>query len=426
MTIKVFLIYYLLTSFIAIVFLKIYAKNENKKIILNAKNILKICSMSLLTLINNIFNFKYLRLIITDVLMFITLKWFYKDTNKKTLYYTVIICLTTQILELISAIFLPLWIKNIDMLNNNLYMKAGLSIILNIIMYFILTNHFIMNFLKKIKNAAIRNKIFYVIVIIGFLTCNIWLLYVGENIADKMLNIIITVTEMIIIILLIITLKNTYEKNISKIKEEQLKQNLNLYSKIAQEYKELKHNLMNDFLAIKTKIPKKDQKFINDIIIKYKSNYEWVSNISDIPEGLQGLVFLKKNQAEIKKITFNIEYNTNKNINSIFDLNNNFKLYETLGILFDNAIEGASESKEKIINVLLSYNNKSFKISIYNTFNNDIDLDKIGTKDYSTKNRGSGIGLNYIKKQKNKFVINQIIQENIFITTIIINSKEKK
>ena len=159
-------------------------------------------------------------------------------------------------------------------------------------------------------------------------------------------------------------LKNKYQQSIFKIKESQLRQNLDLYSKVASEYKELKHNLMNDLLIIKTKLNKKEQLFINEVINKYKSNYEWVNSVTDIPEGLQGLVFLKKNQAEIKKINFNLEYNIDKKISNSFDINNNFKLYETLGIIFDNAIEAAADTKEKIINVVFTYDKNNLIINI--------------------------------------------------------------
>ena len=421
MKISSLIIYYIVMIVTAIIMLKAYGAQDNKKLDFNLKNILIILIISLVNTINNIFMFVSVRLLITDILIFTMCKLIFKDSSKRTLYYTLIICITLLLLELVSSIFIPLLVQNIDAFNNSTAFKVGLTILLNIILYAILTRKVIINFFKMLRETVTKRKMIYVIAFISFITCNLWLIYIGTNSANRLLNVVISFTEIFIIILLLAMIKNKHEKTILKIKEDQMKQNLNLYSKVAGEYKELKHNLMNDFLIIKTKLPKKDQEFINDIINKYKSNYEWVNDITDVPEGLQGLVFLKKNQAELKKITFNLEYTIKANIEKSFDINTNFKLYETLGILYDNAIEAACESEQKVINTVFSYQKNTLRISICNTFSNDIDLDKIGTKNYSTKNRGSGIGLHYLRKFKNKFKIQQSIRENIFITDVIIN-----
>ena len=421
MKINFIIIYYLLAVFVSCIMLKIYKKHAEKKFKIN-KNILKILIMSLLCFINNIFMLTILRTIVATFLSYIMFKWIFKEKNKNTIYYTLVITIALHIIDLTLALFLPLTIKNINILNQNILFKVGYSIFVNIVFYIIMTNKHVIKFFKDIKETTRNNKLFYIIGIIGLLICNFWLFYLGLKTSDKILNLILCITELIIFIAILIVLKSKYEKNMLMIKEEQLKQNLELYSKVASEYKELKHNLMNDLLIIKAKLSKKEQPFINEVIQKYKSNYEWVNSITDIPEGLQGLVFLKKYQAEIKKIYFNFECNINKDTN----INNNFKLYEALGIIFDNAIEGATESKEKVINIIFSEENNKITINVMNTFNNSIDLDKIGNKNYSTKKIKSGIGLNYLNRQKNKFAIQQSIRDNIFITEIIINNTQNK
>jgi len=426
MKISTLIAIYLTVVFASFVMLKIYEKYCNKKFQFNKKNIVKLLLISFAFFCNNVYMMNLFKIIIAATLTFIMFKWIFQDDFKSTIYYTIIITIILYIVDLSSSLLLPIWIKNVEMLNQSMLFKVSFSIFVNVILYILTANKYTVQFFKSLKETSKNNKLFYISGILGLLICNYWLFYSSSNTNDKSLNLILCVTELIIFIFVIISLKNKYEQNILHIKEEQLKQNLDLYSKVASEYKELKHNLMNDLLIIKTKIKKIDQEFINEVINKYKSNYEWVNSITDIPEGLQGLVFLKKNQAEMKKITFNLEYNVNNNIEQLFSLNKNFKLYEALGILFDNAIEGAAESKEKMINVVFYYDNKVLHINILNTFNNQIDLDKIGNKNYSTKNRGSGIGLNYIKNKKNKFKVNQYIRGNIFITEIIINSKEKK
>jgi len=424
MKISTIILYYITIFITSIIMLKVYEKNTNRILIFNKNNILKIIALSIVCFFHNLFMHVAIRPFSSAVLNYFLFKIIYKEKNKRTIYYTLIMIISLYIIELLVSIFLPLWIKDVTILNSNVIFKVGFSLLVNILLYFALTNKFSISFLKKMESIIFNSKYHYVLLVIAFILCNIWIFYSGLHIHNKVLNIAICITEITLVLLLMNILSNKYKKHILEIKETQLKQDLELYSKVASEYKELKHNLMNDFLIIKSKLSKKEQPFINEVINKYKSNYEWVNSVTDIPEGLQGLVFLKKNQAELKNIHFNLEYNVNKKIENTFEINNNFKLYETLGILFDNAIEGASESKEKIINVVFSCEKTSFIINIMNTFSNDIDLEKIGNKDYSTKNRGSGIGLNYLKKQKNKFTIKQTIINNIFSSEIIINKNE--
>ena len=426
MKINTIIIYYITILISTFIMLKIYEKYSENKLKWTKKNISIFLVMSILCFLNNIFMFNIIKIVIASILSYLLFKIIFNDDWKSTIFYTLIITIILHIIDLSSSLLLPLWIKNVEMLNHSILFKVVFSVSVNILLYVITANKFTVNFFKKLKGTSKNNKLFYTLGIIGLLTINFWLFYIAGNTADKGLNIIICFTEIILMFLLLNNLHNKYEQNLLQIKEEQLKQNLDLYSKVALEYKELKHNLMNDLLIIKTKVKKNNQEFINEIINKYKSNYEWVNCITDIPEGLQGLVFLKKNQAELKNINFNLEYNVSKNVENLFSINKNFKLYESLGILFDNAIEGAAESTEKVINVVFSYDQKTLKIDILNTFNNEIDLDKIGNKNYSTKKRGSGIGLNYLKKQNKKFKINQHIRDNIFITEVIINPKEKK
>ena len=63
--------------------------------------------------------------------------------------------------------------------------------------------------------------------------------------------------------------------------------------------------------------------------------------------------------------------------------------------------------------------NNHFKIEVINKFINNIDCDKIGTKNYSTKEYKSGIGLNYINKIKhNKVKVDFKIISDLFISII--------
>ena len=97
------------------------------------------------------------------------------------------------------------------------------------------------------------------------------------------------------------------------------------------------------------------------------------------------------------------------NLDTFLDLNElNIKLYEftrILGILMDNAIEAASECEDKVINISFRKNDKNRLqiVTIKNSYKKkDIDLNKIYEKNYSTKEKNTGIGLWEVQKIVNK------------------------
>jgi len=95
-----------------------------------------------------------------------------------------------------------------------------------------------------------------------------------------------------------------------------------------------------------------------------------------------------------------------------------------LGIYLDNAIESSRESEKKIVTleVYLSKNRLNFVIS--NTYENDIPLEEIKKKGYSTKGEGRGKGLHYAEKVVNKnkdLDADNIILNNFYIQTFSVN-----
>jgi two-component system sensor histidine kinase AgrC len=88
--------------------------------------------------------------------------------------------------------------------------------------------------------------------------------------------------------------------------------------------------------------------------------------------------------------------------------NDIYEITRILGILMDNAIEAASEcieQREIYFQVIKDYNQNEHRIIIENTYQNkNINLKDIYKKNFSTKERNSGLGLWEVKKivSKNK------------------------
>ena len=161
------------------------------------------------------------------------------------------------------------------------------------------------------------------------------------------------------------------------------------------------------------------EKAIRRTYEKYNQDEEWVNNISSIPSGLQGIIFLKMQFAENNKVKF---YMDNKI--DFEKLDESTALYldtcEVIAICLDNAIEASIDTEEKLICMGLYNDDDCYTINITNSFNNFVDVDKLGEKNYSTKNRNSGIGLNYIANLNKDIKIKRIISDTNFKTIITI------
>lgn len=90
---------------------------------------------------------------------------------------------------------------------------------------------------------------------------------------------------------------------------------------------------------------------------------------------------------------------------------NPYQFSRIMGILLDNAIEAASESDDKILNLEFRYETRSFRqaIIIENTYKNtDINLSTIFNKGVSGKENHTGLGLykvkNIISKKQNVYL----------------------
>lgn len=124
----------------------------------------------------------------------------------------------------------------------------------------------------------------------------------------------------------------------------------------------------------------------------YMLNPEIINN-----PGIYSLLTTKYHEAEEKNIKINLSL--------LLDLDKlNMKIYEftrILGILLDNSIDAASESDEKIINIVFRNEEKNNRqiILIENTYKDkNVDIDKIFDKGISGKDNHTGLGLWEVRK----------------------------
>lgn len=412
---KMFITYLLIETIVNYVMI-LSIKNLNNSIKrINLKETLLIITASALNILNNYYMNIKLKLIFALFISFLLIKII---TNRNTKSCTIDTLVFNGILFIIELILSGcLYFFKLDLLkfNNSTLIKSIFTLISISIVYVIFNNKFILNKLKMVK----RNIDNYFMGIITISICFLNIITIYRIYKSETVSLFILTLVNIVFILLILKIINIYNNNIIELKEKNtnLLNSFKAYAETINECRELKHNLKNDLFNIKCNLDSKNQEAINELIKKYNKNYQWINNIYDIPEGLQGIIYLKQKEAEEKKVNFLL------NMKNKIILNNkiNMDLNTILGILLDNAIEATEKMNNKIIVININEEKDKIYIEVINNFNNLIDTSKIGHKDYSTKERNSGIGLNYVSKIKNKNIkVDYIVINNIFKSIITI------
>ena len=409
-----FHIYLIFELIIAYIFIKCYEKiSLNKPII--KKNIPIIIIICSLIIINNIYNFKSL---ITITSFFLTASIFYvvfKENIKTLIINTLLFAITSILLEVfISSIFI-FFIKNVSELNEYAIYKCLFSVIECLFTYVIICSKPALIVIRKLRDIMKKYvDIRIAICLILLLLCiNMTLRMIDTS---NIYSLIASISCNLFLILFIkIIINDKYNLSLLEENNKNIKDIYNAYYETVESYSEFKHNINNDLYSLKANIPKKYQSYTDTIIKKYNKNYNFITNIDKVPEGLQGIIFIKLKEANKNKI--NISVNTNKEIKT---KNNDYlSMCSIVGILLDNAIEATKNAKSKNIEINISENDNLLTIKIFNIFKNYIDLNKIGNKKYSTKEYKSGIGLNYIKKIKNNNInVDFEIVNDLFISKI--------
>lgn len=246
----------------------------------------------------------------------------------------------------------------------------------------------------------------------------------------------LVIIVMLICILLYLFKQKIENEKISK-KYDELLDVMKSYESDIEEPRTLRHETKNEFATIKCKLQDKENnktiiEYIDSVIgEKEKAGSTKYSKFKYLPSnGLKGFFYYKFIEAEKKGI--NVSINISKQIENSFlkDIETkDFKdLARIIGVYLDNAIEASSTSEDKKLGIEMYLIKEKIEIIITNTFNNEINLDKIGKESFSTKGKHRGHGLllvNKILSENNKFEAKNEIRGNIYIQSLKIKDNKK-
>lgn len=399
------------------------------KININFKNSITMLFLTYVSLIIRYYNNGMLTLLSNSLFIYIILRLFYKISNSKAIYYDVfitIICLFSDVL--ISFIISTSYLLNVELLQSNYLLRAMLNIPLLFIIILISVLPFVKKsignlyekYISKIKFNKLTFLFFsaiFSIIIIAF--C---LNYYNE--VNKVGHAIVILGIISFTLLFFCILYSMYsEFQINQCNKQIIEEN-NYIKYIAKQDEEFKHNLVNNLLGIKTVSNKKTGNLIDELINEYQQEYKNITNINDLPNGIQSIIYRKAYEEELEDLNLLVNNEINEDLYYLLTPKKYNNLCTSIGILFDNALEAVKNSKEKVIEINFSQDKENIYLILKNSFSNFIDLEEIGKRNITTKIKGHGIGVNYVKKLKTLELKNEIIN-NMFISKIIIKKSKK-
>ncbi len=382
-----------------------YAVITRNKLDINKNNLIIILIASILVVLNNIYLNMELKAILTIAIMIGNIKLIFDNTYKNAFIVYLIIYMIMILFELLfTNIISTLNLFSLSAFSLT-YAKLGLSIIIAIVEYLIIKIPFIKKILiklvKLLSSITTLMNVLYLL-IFSLVTIGIFNVYNYESKGSFKIILLIVFLFAILFIYLISTIANSH---LLKMTNKKLIDYNHKYGKFLDEYKIYKHNINHKLSAMKSFGNKKINALIDDLLEEETTFSIRNNEIYNVPNGIKGIVAEKL-------------YNKNYDVIINNDIKNDpfdkldaktfHSLYESLGIVLDNAIEASEETKSPIIVMDLYEDESSIFVKVGNNFCNEIDLDKLGEKYYSTKNRGSGLGLFSI-------IRNNLVKEKISI-----------
>ena len=347
-------------------------------------------------------------------------KFFVKLNNKDCVFYTLIIWLTAIIFDiLVMNVMNNLKVKELLNIDDTIGKVIGSTLI--IIFFYILGNiNSVANCVNRIKTFVNKLDFSYYklvgIIVIYFCLGSYCLSYMN----DKAVSAIILVIAFSLLIVILFFMFQQIQINSLKESLKILTKNNEFYIERIDEYRVMKHNLIANLNGVKSTANLKTKKLIDDLIRKYQSMLKMPKNFKNLPSGVNGIIYEKIYNIKDNSLNLKIENRIKNNIIEVLSAKNYNLFCEALGVALDNAIEASEKSKEKLLYLEFTEDEEKIILKIINSFSNIIDLDELGTKNYTSKQHGNGLGLFSILKYKSIKLSNSI-KENKFCSIIIVN-----
>lgn len=370
---------------------------------------------------------KTIIMFLTNVILYrVLFKISYAKAILLNFLYSIILILPDMI-----ELFFVIKILNISIEDCYATMAGSLLSNIRVFVFLMVITFISRNMLKKVFNYKIEDNIKLIMFSILTFICISIFLYLMNNEYRNGNNIVEYLVVMIISLSILISLiKQTLENERLTKRYDKILEFMTTYEEEVEKQRTLRHETKNEFLNIKGQIIENNDKdkilsYINSILNdQTKIKFEEYAKFQFLPpNGIKGLCYFKVQEAQTKDIVVGINISSQIETSNIYklDIKQQRNFGKILGVFLDNAIEASSLTEEKQLGIEAYNKDGEFQMIISNTYNNDIDKEKIGKEKFSTKGKNRGHGLLLVKnivENHNVFEVKTETNNNLYIQYI--------
>lgn len=345
------------------------------------------------------------KLILNIILVIISLyiSLFKKDISN-SVYYAVVY----EMLAFISEVFISVIFVSVFKINITSYEKFQFSLLIfsicNCLMVYVLSKiKFLNKNIQKLNLIISKNHKDWIYIIIIIFLMSLLMVFNKNNLEyskDYYINVVMVV---FVVFSLIYVIYNKFQRHAMEDKYNESMEYVLRYEKIINEQGKKNHEYNNQLMVIKGYVnnPERLTEYLEEVIGDHRTGQNYtIKQLGFLPDGgVKGLLYHKLSKMEDNNIKYYLYVDQNikdKDIES-FDLKTYRDLTKLLGVFLDNAIDAALKSEEKEIEVELKDKDDYLLLTISNTYDKNIDINKVGKSGFTTKGVGHGFGLSIVK-----------------------------
>ena len=388
----------LITTVTAFIFMKFILKKEIKIAPIYVAVIILLISFVISLDILKVHMF--LRTMISCFLYLLMYKFVFKLNAFKSLFFSIIYFLFLTISELFIFVFLT---NILHVSNDYLYNVFAGSILSNVIIASICLaiSFLIKPLLIKLDNFRFKhNFLVYTFLLFGVILFFFYITFTNIGKGIDILAGIVVVAALLVVTMHLIS--QTYRNNALLDKYDKLLEFIKKYETEIDNQRTVRHELKNQLLTIQSKILDNDKKeniikYIDEILNDNKKTikHEVYAKFSKLPSnGIKGLFYFKVSEAQDKGINVKVNITPdfdNSRLSNLDSLEFN-QLGKILGIILDNAIEGAEVTKDKVLGIEIYSHDKKIYFVISNSYSSQLNS-SLSVINKSTKGAHRGHGL---------------------------------
>lgn len=328
----------------------------------------------------------------------------FKRDISNSVFYTLTYELLVFIVEIIiSVLFVSVLKINIKSYENFSLSLAVFSIINRILVYILSKNKFICKNVQKLNLIISRNQRDWIYIIIIMILLSFLIVFNKDNLGSGINYYINAGMVIFIIVSFIYVIYNKFQRQAIEDKYNESMEYVLRYEKIINDQGKKNHEYNNQLMVIKGYInkPERLSEYLDEVIGEHKTGQNYtVKQLGFLPDGgVKGLLYHKLSKMEDNNIKYYlyVDQNLKDKDFDCFNLKTYRDLTKLLGVFLDNAIDATLKSEEKEIEVELKDKDDYLLLTISNTYDKNIDINKVGKSGFTTKGVGHGFGLSIVK-----------------------------